>query len=129
MFFKILMETHLKRGQWAEELAHTYLCEQGLQPIERNYRCKAGEIDLIMLDKVILTFVEVRYRKNQRYGGSLESIDARKQERILITANHYLQSHQWAQQYTCRFDVVLMSGATDNPKLHWISDAFRISDF
>jgi putative endonuclease len=121
------MGTQSNRGQWAEELAHTYLCEQGLQSIERNYRCKAGEIDLIMFDQAILVFIEVRYRKNQRYGGSLESIDARKQQRILITANHYLQSHQWASLRQSRFDVVLLSGAPENPKLRWISDAFRIN--
>jgi putative endonuclease len=114
-----------KGGKWAEDLAHAYLCGQGLQPIGRNYRCKAGEIDLIMLDQDILVFVEVRYRKSQRYGGSLESINTRKQQRILTTATHYLYTHRWAQQHPCRFDVVLMSGATNNPQMRWIADAFR----
>jgi putative endonuclease len=114
-----------ERGQWAEELAHVYLCEQGLQLIKHNYRCKAGEIDLIMRDHDILVFIEVRYRKNQSYGGSLESINTRKQQRILITATHYLHTHSWAQQHPCRFDVVLISGATNNPQLRWIADAFR----
>jgi len=118
------MGTSFSRGQWAENLAHAYLCEQGLQSIERNYRCKVGEIDLIMLEQAILVFAEVRYRKSQRYGGSLESIDARKQQRIFLTAEHYLQSHRWAAQ--SRFDVVLISGATHNPILRWIPDAFRI---
>ncbi len=113
------------RGQWAEELAHTYLCEQGLLPLERNFRCKRGEIDLIMFDHDILVFVEVRYRKSQSYGGSLESINARKQQRILTTATYYLHTHRWAHQHPCRFDVVLLSGTTDNPQLRWIADAFR----
>lgn len=121
------MGTQFDRGQWAEDLAHTYLCEQGLQSIERNYRCKRGEIDLIMLERDILVFVEVRYRKNQRYGGSLESIDYHKQQRILATATYYLYTHRWAQQHICRFDVVLIGGATDNPSVRWIVDAFRIN--
>ncbi len=115
----------ISRGQWAENLAHIFLCEQGLQAVERNFRSKRGEIDLVMLDHDILVFVEVRYRKNQCYGGSLESINARKQQRILITADYYLYSHRWAQQHACRFDVVLLSGAIDNPQLQWIMDAFR----
>ncbi|HHB91895.1 MAG TPA: YraN family protein [Thioploca sp.] len=112
-----------KLGQWAEEVAHVYLCKQGLQPIERNYRCKTGEIDLIMLDEETLIFIEVRYRKSQRYGGSLASIDMRKQQRILTTATIYLQSKKLDQQ--CRFDVVLIDGLIGNFELNWIRDAFR----
>ncbi len=115
------------QGQWAEELAHNHLCGQGLQSIERNYRCKTGEIDLILLEQDIVVFVEVRYRRSQRYGGSLESIDIRKQQRILNTATYYLQTHQWAQQHPCRFDVVLISGAVEKPLVRWIADAFRIN--
>ncbi|MCK5877948.1 MAG: YraN family protein [Candidatus Marithrix sp.] len=111
-------------GQWAEELAHTYLCKQGLQPVMRNYRCKIGEIDLIMTDGKILVFVEVRYRKYKRYGGSMASIDARKQRKILTVASHYLQSHNNEQQ--CRFDVILVDGAVEKPQLNWIADAFRV---
>jgi len=117
--------TTCARGQWAEELAKKFLCEQGLQSVECNYRCKAGEIDLIMLDKNILAFVEVRYRKNQLYGGSLESINLRKKQRILTTASSYLQTHQWSQQHPCRFDAVLITGSPNNPQLRWIADAFR----
>ena len=57
----------ISRGQWAENLAHIFLCEQGLQAVERNFRSKRGEIDLVMLDHDILVFVEVRYRKNNHY--------------------------------------------------------------
>lgn len=111
-------------GQWAENLAHTFLCEQGLQSITRNYRCKMGEIDLIMQQQQVIVFVEVRYRRYQRYGGSLESIDFRKQQKILQTADFYLQTHQWAQQHPCRFDAVLISGLLENPQLDWIAGAF-----
>ena len=55
------------RGQAAEDLACNYLCGQGLQLLERNYRCKSGEIDLIMQDRACLVFVEVRYRQHPLY--------------------------------------------------------------
>jgi len=113
-----------KLGHWAEELAHVYLCEQGLQPVKRNYRCKTGEIDLIMLEGAILVFVEVRYRKSQRYGGSIASVDIHKQQRILTVATHYLQNNKLEQQ--CRFDVVLIDGTVEKPQLNWIADAFRM---
>ena len=112
-------------GRWAEELAHTYLCGQGLQCIERNYRCQQGEIDLIMQHEDILVFVEVRYRALPRYGDGLESISIHKQQRIVTTAEYYLSTHRPAQQYRCRFDVVAISGKLKNPQLRWISDAFR----
>jgi putative endonuclease len=113
-------------GQWAETLAYTYLFQQGLQLLKRNFRSKRGEIDLIMLDQQILVFIEVRYRKkSQRYGGSLESIDIRKQQRILTTATYYLHTHPWTQKHSCRFDAVLINGTMENPQLNWIKDAFR----
>lgn len=112
-------------GQWAEEVAYAHLCTQGLRCIERNYRCQVGEIDLIMQQTDILAFVEVRYRANQRYGGSLESIGIQKQRRIIATADYYLYTHQSAQQYRCRFDVVAISGMQKNPQVQWVVDAFR----
>ncbi len=112
------------RGQWAEEFAHRYLCEQGLTPITRNYRCKAGEIDLIMQHQAHLVFVEVRYRQSRQYGGAGASIDSRKQQRIAQAAAHYLQTYRQAQQFACRFDVVLMEGKAEAPRLEWVRDAF-----
>lgn len=109
-------------GQWAEDLACAHLRKQGLKLLQHNYRYTNGEIDLIMQDKQTLVFIEVRYRANEQYGGSIESIDWRKQQRIIRTAQHYLQTHQSAQQQACRFDVVLLSGKT---QLQWIADAFR----
>ena len=112
-------------GQRAEDFAHAYLCQQGLQLVERNYRCRQGEIDLIMQQLAILIFVEVKYRRNSYYGGGLASIDYHKQQRILKTANHYLYTHSWAQQYLCRFDVVLIQGNLTTPQIDWLTDAFR----
>lgn len=114
-----------ERGQWAENLACTYLSAQGLRLVTRNYRCRSGEIDLIMQHVTHLVFVEVRYRADQRYGGGLESIDYRKQQRLLLTAAHYLQSHLEAQQYHCRFDAVIISGQYPTAQLQWLVDAFQ----
>jgi uncharacterized protein (TIGR00252 family) len=63
-----------QRGQWAEAIAATYLKAQGLCEIKRNYRCPAGEIDIIMQHQATLVFVEVRYRADDRYGHALETI-------------------------------------------------------
>ncbi len=118
-------QSSFQSGQWAEDFAHAYLCQQGLQLIERNYRYRRGEIDLIMQQQAILVFIEVRYRRNASYGGSLESINYPKQQRILRTAHHYLYTHSWTQQHPCRFDVVLIQGTLITPQIRWLTDAFR----
>lgn len=115
----------LSSGQWAEKLAETYLVSQGFQLIERNYRCKWGEIDLIMKHQQAMVFIEVRYRAQQQFGGSLASIDIHKQQRIVKATNYYLQTHPYTQQYACRFDVILLDGEPQKPTIRWISDAFR----
>lgn len=116
------MTTTSERGRWAENLACTYLCEHGLQLVARNYRCQFGEIDLIMQHGVYLVFVEVRYRAYQRYGGGLESIDYRKQQRLVLAATHYLQTHPDAQHRACRFDAMIVSGQS---QMQWVIDAFQ----
>lgn len=110
---------HLVCGIAAEQLACDYLQARGLQFVERNYRLKRGEIDLIMRDGSTLVFVEVRYRKTQRYGGALQSIDPRKQARIIRCAQYYLQYR--APHAQARFDVVAVEG----DQLHWIPNAFE----
>ena len=87
-----------KRGQWAERLAEDHLTQYGLKLIQRNYSCQRGEIDLIMLEQNTIVFVEVRYRKDNQYGGGLESIDFRKQKKLLTTATHYLQNNDRYQR-------------------------------
>ncbi|QLQ33054.1 MAG: YraN family protein [Candidatus Thiothrix singaporensis] len=112
---------HLQSGINAEQLACEHLQASGLQLLCRNYRLKTGEIDLIMLDGHTIVFVEVRYRKSNRYGGALHSIDPRKQARIIRTAQHYLQYR--APDAQARFDVVAVEG--DNHP-HWIRNAFEL---
>jgi len=116
--------TRQQTGQWAEAIVHEYLCEQGLRSVERNFRCKTGEIDLIMWHGLYLVFVEVRYRASQRYGGAIASINARKQAKLLQTAQYYLLKHPRLQNALCRFDTVLVSGSVDAPQIEWLQNAF-----
>ena len=92
----------------------------GLRMLERNYRCRGGEIDLIMRDGETMVFVEVRYRRNQRFGGALGSITTSKQRRIVLAARHYLQKSRWPG--ACRFDVIGLSA--ESPP-DWIRGAFE----
>jgi putative endonuclease len=112
-------------GNHAEAAACDYLQRQGLTLVERNYLCKRGEIDLIMRDGQDTVFVEVRYRRSARFGSSAESVDWRKQAKLLATAEHYLQQHPKAAQSACRFDVVALTTENTQQKIHWITDAFQ----
>ncbi|HYY15144.1 MAG TPA: YraN family protein [Gammaproteobacteria bacterium] len=116
-----------QRGQWAEAIAATYLKAQGLCELKRNYRCPAGEIDIIMQHQATLVFVEVRYRADDRYGHALETIIPRKQRRLLKTAWHYLQTHPGTARLPARFDVVTVGGGQEKPTLEWIKGAFEAS--
>ena len=109
----------IMRGREAEDAAFDYLRKQGLSEIERNYRCRFGEIDLIMRDDETVVFVEVRKRSSSSFGGALESIDARKKQKLLTTARHYIATRGVIPD--CRFDAVLLNG--DN-QIEWIRDAF-----
>lgn len=111
-------------GTLAENQAKSYLEAQGLSLTERNYRCRQGEIDLIMQDQGTLVFIEVRYRKDNRFGGAESSITPTKQQRIILTANHFLQSKKWQQIPPCRFDVLAIEGK-DPQNIRWIKDAFQ----
>lgn len=112
-------------GKRAEQTACNYLREKGLTLLESNYFCPRGEIDLIMRDVDTTVFVEVRYRRSNRYGSGAESVDRHKQGKLLATAAHYLQRHPRAARGVCRFDVVAISSDNEQQKLDWISDAFQ----
>ena len=114
---------HLTTGKHAEEQARAHLEQRGLRLLERNYRCKQGEIDLIMRDGEALVFIEVRYRKSAAFGSAVETVTAQKQNRLLATARHYLQASRVTAP--CRFDVVGITGQTTEARIEWIKDAFR----
>lgn len=113
-------------GQQAEQAACHYLQSQGLVLVKKNYSCTQGEIDLIMNHNDTLVFVEVRFRRDTRYGTGAETVDRRKQTRILATAAHYLQKNPKAARQACRFDVIsLTTNNSGEQILDWIPNAFQ----
>lgn len=111
-------------GQNAEDLACKYLQHQGLRLVDRNYRCRLGEIDLIMQDKASIVFVEVRYRKSIGFGTGAESVTLSKQNKLIKTASYYLQQQKHNEKINCRFDVVSITGEEKMEQIDWIKNAF-----
>lgn len=109
------------RGEQAEAVALRYLESKGLKLIAQNYRCRFGEIDLIMREGKITVFTEVRLRKSNAFGGALASVDGNKQRRILAAAQHYLSEQR--ETPICRCDVVLLSDVSEQG-IEWIQNAF-----
>lgn len=119
-------KTRIEQGQQAEQAAAEYLTRHGLQLVERNYRCRSGEIDLIMQSGAYLVFIEVRYRKHPGYGGAAASVDRRKQHKLLSAAQHYLQRRHVGNR-PCRFDVVAVVPERDGAlRCEWITNAFEL---
>ena len=111
--------TRQVEGDAAEQRALRYLERQGMRLVQRNFRCKGGEIDLIMQAAQMLIFVEVRKRADASYGGAAASITRRKQARILIAAHIFLQRYR--QPPPCRIDVV----AVDGENLSWLRNVIN----
>ncbi|MDH5485222.1 MAG: YraN family protein [Gammaproteobacteria bacterium] len=110
------------KGQLAEQLACNYLQHQGLTLLDKNYHCRQGEIDLIMQDKTTLVFVEVRFRKNNLFGGASASVTQKKQHKLHTTALDYLQKH--GKNSNARFDVIAITGDIKVEHIEWIKNAF-----
>lgn len=114
-----------RKGLRYEELTIDHLQRQGLRLLQRNFRCAAGEIDLIMQQREMLVFVEVRFRGNVDFGGAVATITRDKQQKLRRTAGYFLLCHKEYQQYPCRFDVVgITPGAGGAPRFDWIQNAF-----
>jgi putative endonuclease len=122
MFFDKPKAAHLQKGDSSEQQALSYLQQQGLHWRSSNYRCKVGELDLVMMDGSVLVIVEVRYRKSEQFGGALASITRKKQARIVAATQHYVIINR-LNHCAIRFDVVAISGV-DN-RLDWIKNAFQ----
>ena len=114
------------RGKDAETRAWHYLQARGLQLLQRNYRSKRGEIDLVMQDADSLVFVEVRYRRQTQFGSALESVDRRKQARLVACARHYMQAYPEVASQPCRFDVVSINGSPGT--IEWVRNAFTAAE-
>lgn len=118
--FDSMSAPHLVSGAQAEQQAYEFLLSKGLAPVCRNFRCKQGELDLVMLDQQTLVIVEVRFRKSNSFGGAVASITAKKRAKIIAATQHYLG--EYGVKNTVRFDVIAISGVTG---LNWIKNAFQ----
>lgn len=93
-------------GAWGEEKAARFLTQRGFTVVERNFRCAYGEVDIVAENETYLVFVEVRLRKSTRFGTPEETVDHRKQQKLRLAAETYLQQHPTEKQP--RFDVVAL---------------------
>ncbi len=120
-------DTTLAIGARHEQQALEYLKNSGLTLIEKNFRTRLGELDLIMRDGKTLVFIEVRYRKNTQFGGPIESVSYQKQQRLLRAAHIYLSQRQQFQNLAYRFDIVGITGTGTDQRIEWIQNAFEDS--
>ena len=109
-----------RQGEGWEQHALAHLQRQGLRLVESNFRCKSGEIDLILRDGEALVFVEVRHRMNRAHGGAAASVTPVKIRRLVRAAETYLL--RFPRVPPCRFDVI----AIDGDKLDWLRDAIQV---
>ena len=116
----------LQLGKWGEEQVADRLRRQGWRIAARNFRCRLGELDIIAENGVYLAFVEVKLRKNGRYGAACEAVTASKQRKLRAAAQYYLMSHPSGLQP--RFDVAEVYAPqgvrTEKPDIYYIENAF-----
>lgn len=108
-------------GTAYEKQAGAYLAEQGYEILEYNFRCRAGEIDIIARDAEYLVFLEVKYRESEECGNPLEAVDRKKQRVISRAAAYYCLTHGYGETTPCRFDVVAILGK----RISLIKNAFE----
>ena len=113
-------------GKEGERIAEIYLRKKGYRVVERNYRCPVGELDLILLDRRVVVFVEVKTRSDDRFGAPLESVGPRKQQKMIKTALFFLSRHRLHNR-DARFDVVGISYQGGEPMVEHVENAFEIS--
>lgn len=115
-----MKKNNRETGSRYEAQAAAYLITQNYQVIERNYRCRIGEIDIIARDQDCLVFIEVKYRKTEKNGDPAEAVNKQKQRKIIQAARYYLLTHEYGEDAFCRFDVVSIL----DQQIRLIKDAF-----
>ena len=119
------MSTNFRKGLRFEDQARDYLLRHGLLLLQSNYRCRFGEIDLIMRDHNAVCFIEVKFRKSLAFGGAADAIPYSKQRKIIKTALFYLAAHQRFANHALRFDALLIQQQpTGTNHVNWIKNAF-----
>lgn len=114
-------KTTITVGATAESIACTFLTKKGLTLVERNYRCPQGEIDLIMQERDITVFIEVRYRKHNNYGTPSETVNYNKLKRVNTAINHYTMTNNLGY-IPCRIDVIGLHGNLEQPTIKWLKN-------
>jgi putative endonuclease len=115
----------IDRGNAAEELAARFLESQGLLLLARNFRCRAGELDIIALDGPALVIAEIRQRANKDFGGAAASVTAAKQHKVITATQVFLQRAPRLRRFAVRFDVIAIHGLPEeSPEIEWIRGAF-----
>jgi len=113
-------------GKEGERVAEQYLKKKGYKVVERNYRCAGGELDLIVLDRRVVVFVEVKTRTGHGFGTPLEAVEFRKQRKMIQAAQFFLTAKRLHQR-DARFDVVGISWPGGEPLVEHIENAFELS--
>lgn len=111
-------------GAAAEGAALRFLEARGFMTVARNWRCRQGEIDLILRQERLLVFAEVRLRNRDDFGGAAASVTPAKQRKIVATAGAFLQHHPEFSACDCRFDVLAVRAGPEAWQVHWLPAAF-----
>jgi putative endonuclease len=112
-----------RAGAAAEQAAERHLAAAGCRVLDRNARYREGELDLVVRERELVVFVEVRLRTDARYGGAAASVDAFKRKRLARAAQRWLAERFGERWPACRFDVVAVDGGG---RIEWIRDAFAV---
>jgi len=119
------MSENGRNGLRFEDQARGYLQAHGLLLLQSNYRCRFGEIDLVMRDGDTLCFIEVKFRKSLHFGGAAAAISGLKQRKIIKTALFYISAHKHLANQAMRFDALLIQRQADGSnQVNWIQNAF-----
>jgi putative endonuclease len=121
-----MTDPRMQRGLNCETLAVRHLQLAGVEVLARNLRCRTGELDIVAREHQMLLIVEVRQRTKGNFGGALESVDWRKQRKIIRATRYFLQAHREWRKHPLRFDVIAVEGTPDGAHhINWVRDAFR----
>jgi putative endonuclease len=119
------VDGRVELGRRAEAMAEEFLRTHRYTIVARNYRCRAGEIDLVALDGSVIVFVEVRSRSGVSFGTPFESVDGRKQARVGRVAEHFLATRRWHDR-DARFDVIGVRFDAEPPSVEHVRGAFEL---
>lgn len=114
-------------GAFGESLACEFLTRDGYRVLDRNFSCRAGELDIIAVQDETVVFIEVKTRSSGKYGLPSDAVNRAKQQKIVKTALYYMQKNKLLD-YMCRFDVIEITfDEENNHKINLIKDAFQYS--